>query len=182
MKIEKIFKGKVCVGIFDGIKRYKNALVVATISLEPIGQQLPHFAITGGVYFNFRRDLSPSIGGCIHDILTVKFPKSVKPFVKWHLCDKNGPMMHYIENSMYWLGFRGWCDGKKDSPPNFENFKHSAVWPELTQEGFEELRAKGATQAAEILQARLPKLREDFAADMKKIFGDTINLETGKLE
>lgn len=183
MKITKKCKTKVCVGEVHGtnIKRYKGALVVAQISFETLGNQLPRFSITGGVHFNYRADTSPSIGGCIHDILEKVWPRSIKPFTKFHLWDMRGPM-HYIPNSLFWAGFEGFCDGEKNSPPNFENFKGTAAWPEMTEKEFSEFRALSREDATAKLEARLPALKAEFAAAMRQIFGEKLNLETGKLE
>jgi len=82
--------------------------------------------------------------GCIHDEIAKRFPE-LKKYIKWHLTSSEGPM-HYIANSMYWA-YIG----------NLENARASAVWPEAENYG---------AFLRETLEARLPKLMEEFEADM----------------
>lgn len=38
-------------------------------------------------------------GGCIHEEIAKHFPK-LAPFIKWHLCNADGPM-YYVDNTLY---------------------------------------------------------------------------------
>lgn len=59
------------------------------------------------------------------------FPE-LAPLEKWHTTSTDGPT-HYIENTMYWLGYRGYCDGKPGAPPNLKNAREIAVWPDMSE-------------------------------------------------
>lgn len=107
------------------------------------------FSITGDIFEN---GLWFS-GGCLHKDVVENFPE-FEHLIKWHLCSSDGPL-HYIENSMYWAGKRGWCHGAKDDPPNLRHFRNTAVWPEATQEDMENV-------TEDILNERLPKLMNEF--------------------
>lgn len=82
----------------------RRALVAAKISTEN-----GYFSVTGNAHYNFRRDLSPSIGGCIHEILLKIWPKSLKNLIPLHLSDLNGVPMYAVENGFYWIA--GACGG-----------------------------------------------------------------------
>jgi hypothetical protein len=114
------------------------------------------FAITGS-------DYSPrggSSGGMLHDLIAEHFPE-LKPYLKWHLVSSDEPM-HYVENSLYWAGKRGWCNGKPNDPPNLEHFRSTAVWADATQADMESV-------TKETLEARLPKIKEDFKAAVESL-------------
>lgn len=53
--------------------------------------------------------------------------------------------------------------------PNFDHFRSTAVWPEITDEQIIELRDSGKLQAA--LEDRLPALVAEFRKDMWEFFG-----------
>lgn len=91
--------------------------------------------------------------GCLHDEIKEKFP-DLAPLIKWHLCSTDGPM-HYIANSLYWAGQSKWNGPGPDDPPNLKHFHSVAIWPEATQQDMENV-------TKEILEARLPKLMEEF--------------------
>jgi hypothetical protein len=69
-------------------------------------------------------------GGCLHAEVAQYFPH-LAPFLKWHLTSTDGPL-HYVENTLYWVGKRGWCDGKAGSPPNLAYARSAAVRPDAT--------------------------------------------------
>jgi hypothetical protein len=79
--------------------------------------------------FSITADMSDGSGGCQHEEVARYFPE-LAPLIKWHLVSTDGPL-HYIENTMYWLGRRGYTDGKTNSPPNLEHARKSACWPNL---------------------------------------------------
>lgn len=65
--------------------------------------------------------------GYMHNMIEEHIPEW-EPYIKWHLCSTNGPL-HYIANSLYWLGVdQQWCKGKPNDPPNWEHFKSTAIW------------------------------------------------------
>lgn len=110
------------------------------------------------------------MGGCCHEEVAKHFPE-LAPLIKWHLTSTDEPM-HYIANTLYWLGYSGWCDGKAGSPPNLKHARSTAVWPDMpesflastiTQEGA--LRGSLSEQGAmvkEALESRLAGLLCDF--------------------
>lgn len=68
-------------------------------------------------------------GGCLHDEIREWFPE-LAPLIPWHLTSTDGPM-HYVANTLYWLGYSGWCDGERNSPPNLDHARSTAVWPDM---------------------------------------------------
>src|ERR1017187_2930105 len=68
---------------------------------------------------------------CCHEEVAKHFPELAK-YIKWHLVSSDGPM-HYIANTLYWLGYSGWCDGKINSPPNLDYARETAVWPDMPE-------------------------------------------------
>ena len=140
----------------DG-KRYK---IIANVRYDDeCGKGHNTFAITGQIneVGGFER------GGCIHEEIGEHFPELAQ-LIEWHSCSSDGPM-HYVENSMYWAGKRGWCNGKPGDPPYIKHFRSMAFWPEATQKDMENV-------TEEILLERLPKLMEDFRRDVED-FGFT---------
>lgn len=98
-------------------------------------------------------------GGMCHDDVEKHFPE-LAPYLKWHLTSTDGPM-HYVANTLYWLGYSGYCDGKPNSPPNLDHARSTAVWPDMP-ESF--LSGNGMTkeQVAKALQDRQEGLIAEF--------------------
>jgi hypothetical protein len=92
--------------------------------------------------------------GCLHDEIARHFP-GLAPLLKWHLTSTDGPM-HYLANTLYWLGRSGYTDGKPNSPPNLEYARSTAVWPEMPAD---------VTESE--LRERLPALLSAFHTDME---------------
>lgn len=99
--------------------------------------------------------------GCLHDDIIKHIPE-LAPYVKWHLTSSAGPM-HYIENTAYWAGKRGGCNGKPGDPPNLDFARSTAVWPEATDE---DLTAPGLEDR---LRVRVPTLLEEFQQAMESL-------------
>ena len=135
-----------------------ETIIRATAKLESIGNQSPYFSITARI----RKNGVYSSGGCIHDEVKKYFPELV-PYIKWHLTSMEEPM-HYIANTVYHASDR---DHKAR---DYEAARNSAVWPEATDEQL----SLPKEELAALLQARLPKLMEDFRKDMSELFGQTI--------
>ena len=111
------------------------------------------------------------------------------PYLKWHLCTSEGPL-HYIENTLYWLGYHGYCDGGSGNPPQLDYARSTALWPELSEADFCPLPFVGRVPktgepptANEVrlrqqLAARLPQLLVDFHQAMIELklleVGDTL--------
>lgn len=88
-------------------------------------------------------------------------PRRDRRRVPWHLVSTDGPL-HYVENTLYWLGRRGYCDGRANSPPKLAHARKSAVWPDMPQ-GYlitGTLVSNAEVEAA--LAARLPALMAKF--------------------
>jgi hypothetical protein len=100
-------------------------------------------------------------GGAAHELIAAHFPE-LAPFMKWHLTSSDGPL-HYIENTAYWAGKRGHCNGQPGDPPNLAHARKCAVWPDATDE---DLTAPGLEDR---LRARLPRLLEDFKRDVQSL-------------
>jgi hypothetical protein len=127
-------------------------------------------------------------GGMCHEEVAKCFPE-LAPFLKWHGTFSDGPM-YYIENTLYWLGWRGYADGKPDSPPNLEHARRTAVWPEMPAEFLAPTLPPGGTygnsgeyrknhslglfkQLEEPIKAalleRLPALMQEFKRDVESL-------------
>jgi hypothetical protein len=143
-----------------------NAQIKAEVRYDDeCGNGHNSFAITGEIYRPGRRDCEAC--GCLHEEIARVFPE-LAPFIKWHLSDTDGPM-HYIANTLYWLGYdRRWSDGKPDSPPNLEHARNTAVWPDMpetliapdtTNDG---VFANRRNEVQQILEARVEDLRKEF--------------------
>lgn len=140
------------------------------------------FAITGEIE-RWQADSgrwADDSGGCIHDDIAKHFPEYAH-LIKWHLTSSDGPT-HYVENTLYWLGWKGWCDGKSTSPPNLQHARNCAVWPELPESFLAPLLPGGITGGQhnglfrqlenpikEALAARLPALMQEFKRDMEAL-------------
>jgi hypothetical protein len=112
-------------------------------------------------------DLTDGSGGACHELIAEHFPELV-PLIKWHLVSTDGPM-HYIENTMYWLGRRGWCTGKPNDPPNLAYARKSACWPDMP-EGYVITGTLVSNAFIEAhLAARLPDLLEEFRAAVESL-------------
>jgi hypothetical protein len=131
------------------------------------------FAITGSIYERISGDRwRDYAGGCLHKEIVKHFPE-LSQYIKWHLTSEDGPM-HYEANTLYWLGFSGYCDGKHNSPPNLAFARSTAVWPDMP-ESF--LAANGGDKAkiAQELRVRLAGLLDNFRADVESLglkYGD----------
>lgn len=115
-------------------------------------------------------------GGCCHDDVVKHFPE-LTPFIKWHLTSADGPM-HYVANTLYWLGYSGYCDGKSGNPPNLDYARKTAVWPDMPQSFVceslksDSWRGESSVMGQKVklaLEYRLEALLADFAADMVKL-------------
>jgi hypothetical protein len=100
-------------------------------------------------------------GGCLRDEIAQHIPELAK-YIKWHLCSSDGPL-HYIGNTAYWAGQRGFTTGNPGGPPNLTHARSTAIWPDATDE---ELLAPGLEDR---LKARLPALLEDFQLAMESL-------------
>jgi len=108
-----------------------KALIEVTVRYDDrCGNGHNTFSVTGEIYVPGRLDCEAC--GMLHDEIARYFPE-LAPFLKWHLCSSDGPL-HYVENTLYWAGQRGWCDGKHGSPPNLEHARNAAIWPEATDD------------------------------------------------
>lgn len=134
------------------------------------------FAITGDIR-NATREIA---GGCLHDDIVQVFPE-LAGLIKWHLSSTDQPM-HYVANTLYWLGYQGHCDDGKNNPPNLEYARKSAVWPDLPEsficpiewqkltvgENKEPKNAK-ISEITKILNDRLENLLSEFRVDVEGI-------------
>ena len=136
----------------------EGALIKAEVRYDDsCGNGHNSFAITGEIYIPGRRDIEA--GGMLHEEIAKHFPE-LAPYLKWHLVSSDEPM-HYIANTLYWLGYSGWCDGKPNSPPNLEHARSTAVWPDMP-EAF--LASNGAKKETIIkaLEDRRATLQAEF--------------------
>jgi hypothetical protein len=134
------------------------------------------FAITGDIRGARGRDIA---GGCLHEDIARVFPE-LAHLIKWHLCSTDGPM-HYVANTLYWLGYQGYCGEGDRNPPNIEHARSTAVWPDMPESFIcpEELREVKAGEIfgplkKEKIEAvqwqlghRLPGMLEAFKSDLE---------------
>lgn len=107
------------------------------------------------------------------------FPE-VKQYSKWHLVSvKRGPM-HYVANALYWAGCSGYCDGKTNSPPNWEHFISTIVWGGAPSDHKYEddlrmaFNERHAGQIKNLLTERFDGLMNAFDDDMNVLFDNII--------
>ncbi len=70
-------------------------------------------------------------GGQLHAEIARVFPE-LAPLSRWHLVSSDGPM-HYEANTLYWLGWQGWCSGGPTNPPNLDYARRVACWPDMPE-------------------------------------------------
>lgn len=135
------------------------------------------FAITAEVFKPEARDIEA--GGCLHDEIARVFPE-LAGLVKWHLCSTDEPM-HYLANTLYWLGFQGFCDGKENSPPNLTYARSTAKWadlpdtficPEILRDAkpgelFYSIKQEAINEVCAALRARLADLLAEFQRNIE---------------
>ena len=80
--------------------------IEATAILHKIGNQKPHFSLTGRIVEKGR----DARGGAIHDEILAAFPQ-LADIAALHLSDIDGVPMHSFENGKYWAGFTKWEEG-----------------------------------------------------------------------
>lgn len=135
------------------------------------------FAITGDIRGAQGRDIA---GGCLHDDIARVFPE-LAHLIKWHLSSTDGPM-HYVANTLYWLGFQGYCGEGDSNPPNIKHARSTAVWPEMPESfvcpvewrqlkvgvSSQDKKARIAELTAD-LNSRLPSLLKEMKRDIEAI-------------
>ena len=152
------------------IKGYgAGGMITATVRFDDhCGNGHNTFSITADVTTSAsraRRDIEA--GGCMHEDVAIAFPE-LAPLLKWHLVATDGPL-HYVENTLYWLGRRGYCLGKPGDPPNLAYARKSAVWPDMP-EGYVITGTVVSNATIErALAARLPALTAEFRAVIESL-------------
>ena len=96
----------------------KGCTITATVRHDDsCGNGHNTFAITGEIRDpRVRRDNGIVACGCLHDEIARVFPE-LKPLIRFHLMSTDGPLS-YIADTLFWLGYSGYCDGKPRSPPS----------------------------------------------------------------
>ncbi len=146
-----------------------GALITATVSFDDRwGNGHNTFTIRAEVTTpesRARRDSATAA----HVEIASAFPE-LAPLLKWHLCTTDGPM-HYIENTLYWLGRRGYTrwdnarTGRKSTPndpPNFAYAKTTAIWPDMPESFVITGTSVATAIVKEALNDRLPAILADF--------------------
>jgi hypothetical protein len=108
-----------------------------------------------------RKDIEA--GGCLHPEIAKHFPE-LAPLIPYHLCSTDGPM-HYIANTLYWLGKSGWTDSKPNSPPHLEHARKTACWPDMP----EVMLDLPADHVTAILEQRLPEILATLRAHVRML-------------
>lgn len=154
----------------------KGATFTATVAYDDTCRNGHNtFSITGEVRVPGRRRDPVVACGMMHDAMQECFPE-LAPFLRWHLVSADEPM-YYIENTLYWLGYQGWCDGKDRSPPNLEHARSTAVWPDMPEtlvcpadvRSAGNAHSPGADKVVAALEARRAQLMADFRAAVESL-------------
>jgi hypothetical protein len=136
---------------------------------DSCGNGCNSFAVTGDIVTaasKRRRDIEA--GGQLHDDIARLFPE-LAPTLPFHLTSSDGPM-HYEANTLYWLGWSGWTNGKSGSPPNLEHARSTAVWPDMPASfvrGADSSVTKETVQHA--LRERLPATMTAFRSMVESL-------------
>lgn len=131
------------------------------------------FSITGTVVTDRSRRFRDIVaGGRLDDDIAREFP-DLAPYLKWNGCSTDGPL-HYVPNTLYWLGYSGWCDGEFNSPPNLTYARSTAIWPDLPEQFLADHTRPDTLmdQGADVkiaLTARLPALMQEFQSAVESL-------------
>jgi hypothetical protein len=143
-----------------------DATITTTVRFDDeCGNGHNTFSITAEVMRTHDSQILAS--GCMHEQIAVAFPE-LAPLIKWHLVSTDGPL-HYIENTLYWLGRRGFANGGPNDPPNLAHARSTAVWPDMP-EGF--VITGTLVSNADVVAAlteRLPALVAEFRAAVEAL-------------
>lgn len=144
---------------------------------DSCGNRHNSFAIVGDVRAKNGRDIA---GGCLHDDIAQVFPE-LAGLIKWHLSSTDGPI-HYVANTLYWLGYQGFCGEGESNPPNMKHARSTAVWPDIPETLICPAELRGsmvgeskaekkalADKVTQFLENRLSGLLEQFKADIESI-------------
>jgi len=162
----------------------KTYNIVATALIESLSNQSPYFSLTAEIWEDGKSRNNTGSGGCLHDEIAKHLPKIAK-YIKWHLTSMTQPM-HYLANSLYWAGFSGYCDGKKDSPPKLDYLKSTCIYGAIESDnnfnienylrvnewGGEDILTNVDNKKilTEWLNNRLPELMNQFNLEMIELF------------
>lgn len=166
------------------------------------GNRRPYFSITGTTYrvvagvgfesggeqFDITKAaLISDGGGCVHDDIAIAFPELAE-LIPFHLCDDDGPSMHYVANGIYWaeleLGVSRWMEGTT-VPHGYASFwdvvkKHTltdqvgdedAVYAAMHGMGISITNGAGESgrkDFGDFLTSRIPAMKAVFDAMMAK--------------
>jgi hypothetical protein len=123
------------------------------------------FSITGDIDVWRNGRWAEDSGGTVHTEIAEHFPE-LAPHIKWHLTSTDGPM-HYVANTLYWLGYCGWPPGTA----NLEYARSSAVWPDMPESFLCSSNGNdgGKGYVTQQLYDRLPALLEAFKHDVESL-------------
>lgn len=170
---DKVYASKTAVkrGPEKGVRRE------AVIELHSWSGQPAHFSMIYDEYY-YGHNVSGGYPGL--NFWQKYFPEWVK-YDKWHSVHVEKGPWYYIENSMYWLGRRGWRNRRPDSPPNLDHFKSTVRWGEVASDAemdpaslvYDNLAESNLDdyEVAQILANRFPALMDAFYTDMIELFG-----------
>ena len=142
--------------------------------------QTPYFSITGCISASGKD--KGFMYGCIHEHIAKTWPKTLKPLIRWHLCDINGLPMHYVADGLYWLKMAVGLVDNRDNKDALQIFKNHALWGISAYDGDlqladitqalstttnESLAAAIDTVGTKLLNARADDLKAAFLADMQ---------------
>ena len=98
--------------------------------------------------------------GCLHEMIAKYLPE-LAHLIKWHLCSTDGPM-HYLANTTYHASDLD-CWGRDTKDRDLDAARHTAIWPEATDEDLIAPRLKAR------LTDRLPALLVEFKKDIEAL-------------
>jgi hypothetical protein len=89
------------------------------------------FTVTGRVDTVVRGQWQVESCGMLHSTIAKHYPE-LTHLLKWHGCTSVEPL-HYVANTLYWLGWKGGQGSPLDAPPRLDYARTAAIWPELPE-------------------------------------------------
>ena len=144
-----------------------KTVYTAKAELVDLGQG-PYFAMTLDVKEQRRNGRWIDVGGGTnHETIVHLFPE-LEQYIKWHLCHLDRGPWYYFADTLYWAGFKGWTDGKPESPPKWDYAKSTCVFGAAANE----TAMPDSEEALTLwLKARHPALMDALHAAMFTLFG-----------
>lgn len=152
----------------------QGEVLTAMARLEHIrGNKSHHFSVTAELRTYGRMTSC----GMMHEEIEKHMPE-FRPLLKWHLNAVNHGPMHYVENALYWAGFRN------AEKANYEHLASTIVFGSADGDADVNLerlaRSMKEIEFTGWLTERFPSLNAAFEKDMLALFGEDIEITNGE--